>query len=82
MDTLALVLTELGDLDPAIELLQRAAAAENADPAVRAHLARALAKRGDQDKARELLLRLLAEPAALAKRDQADAEALLLELGG
>ena len=82
MDTLALALTELGDLDPAIELLRRAAIAESADPAVEAHLARALARRGDQDQARELLVRLLADPTALAKPDRADAEALLMELGG
>ena len=82
MDTLALALTELGDLDPAIELLRRAAVAESADPAVEAHLAAALARRGDQDQARELLLRVLADPTALAKRDRADAEALLMELGG
>ena len=70
MDTLALVLTELGELDRASELLQRAARAEDADPEVEAHLAQALARRGEQEEAREILLRLLAEPGALAERDR------------
>jgi Flp pilus assembly protein TadD len=82
MDTLALVLIELGELDPAIELLRRAAWAEDVDPAIEAHLAQALARRGDDEQAREILLRLLGGPAVLAARDQAAAEALLRDLGG
>ena len=82
MDTLALVLIELGELDDAIELLRRAAWAEAADPGVEAHLAQALARRGDEEEARAILLRLLADPEALAERDQVAAEALLRDLGG
>jgi Tfp pilus assembly protein PilF len=82
MDTLALVLTELGRLDRAIELLEQASRAETADPAIEAHLAQALARRGHQERAREILRRLLAESPALSERDQAEAEALLQDLGG
>jgi predicted Zn-dependent protease len=82
MDTLALVLTELGRLDRAIELLEQASRAETADPAIEAHLAQALARRGHQERAREILRRLLAESRALSERDQAEAEALLQDLGG
>lgn len=82
MDTLALVLTELGDLDRPIELLRRAARAETVDPGMEAHLAQVLARRGDQAAAREILIRLLADPEALAEREEAAAEALLRDLGG
>jgi Flp pilus assembly protein TadD len=82
MDTLALVLIELGELDRAIELLRRAGWAEDVDPGIEAHLAIALARRGEPEAARDILVRLLAEPGALGERDQADAEALLRELGG
>jgi predicted Zn-dependent protease len=82
MDTLALVLIDLGELDRASALLQRAAWAEDADPGIEAHLAQALARRGEKEAARKILLRLLAEPGALAERDRAAAEALLRELGG
>jgi Flp pilus assembly protein TadD len=82
MDTLALVLIDLGELDRASELLQRAAWAEDADPGIEAHLAQALARRGEKEAARKILLRLLADPGTLAERDRAEAEALLRELGG
>jgi predicted Zn-dependent protease len=81
MDTLAVVLTEQGELDRAIELLQRAARAETRYPEVEAHLARALAQRGNREAAREILLRLLGEPGTLPARDEAAAEALLRDLG-
>jgi Flp pilus assembly protein TadD len=82
MDTLALALTELGELDRAVELLQRATRAETRGPEVEVHLAQALAKRGDQEEARGILRQLLVDPTALPERDQAAAEALLHELGG
>jgi predicted Zn-dependent protease len=82
MDTLACVLTELGELEPAIELLQRAARVERRGPEIEVHLAQALARRGDREEARGILRQLLVDPTALAEREQAEAQALLRELGG
>ena len=81
MDTAACVLTELGELEPAILLLQRAARVERRGPEIEVHLAQALARRGDREEARGILRQLLIDPSALPEREQADAEALLHELG-
>jgi predicted Zn-dependent protease len=82
MDTVACVLTELGELEPAILLLQRAARVERRGPEIEVHLAQALARRGDREEARGILRQLLVDPTALPEREQADAQALLHELGG
>ena len=82
MDTVACVLTELGELEPAIELLQRAARVESRGPEIDVHLAQALARRGDREEARGILRQLLVDPTALAEREQAEAQALLHDLGG
>jgi predicted Zn-dependent protease len=81
VDTLALALTELGELDRAVELLRRAARAETGGPEIEVHLAQALAKRGDREEARGILRQLLVDPKALPEPDQAEAQALLQELG-
>ena len=82
MDTVACVLTELGELEPAIELLQRAARVESRGPEIDVHLAQALARRGDREEARGILRQVLVDPTALAEREQAEAQALLHDLGG
>jgi cellulose synthase operon protein C len=82
MDTLALVLSELDELDQAVELLQRATRAENAGPGLEVHLARTLARRGDAEAARTILRRVLADPQALSAPDRVDAQALLHDLSG
>ena len=63
-------------------LLQRAARVERRGPEIEVHLAQALARRGDREEARGLLRQLLVDPTALPEREQADAQALLHELGG
>ena len=82
MDTLACVLTELGELEPAIELLQRARRVESRGSEIEVHLAQALARRGDREDARGILRQLLADPSALAEREQGEAQSLLHDLGG
>jgi predicted Zn-dependent protease len=82
MDTLALVLNELNELDRAVALLQRATRADSAGPALEVHLAQALARRGDAEEARAILRRLLADPQALSAQDQVESQALLQEISG
>ena len=82
MDTLALVLAELNELDRAVALLQRATRAENAAPALEVHLAQTLTRRGDTEEARAILRRLLADPDALSAPERVEAETLLHELSG
>jgi predicted Zn-dependent protease len=82
MDTLACMLIELGKLEPAIELLQRATRVERRGPEIEVHLAQALARRGDREEARGILRQLLVDPDALAEREQGEAQVLLHELGG
>ena len=82
MDTLALVLGELGEIDRAVALLQRAARAEAGGAAIEVHLAQALARRGDAEEARVILRRLLAGSQALSTSDRLEAQALLHDLSG
>ena len=78
MDTLGLVLLELGDWKKAVPLLQRAAnrSPENLD--ILSHLARALSEKGDDGKAREILQKILSNEAQFAERG--NAERLMREL--
>lgn len=80
MDTLGVVLLELGETERATGLIRRAADGLPDNPQVSYHLARAYAQGNRKDEARDLLTTLLAKHQAFD--DRAGAEALLNELGG
>jgi len=77
-DNLGWILVEQGKLARGLELLRKAATQAPDNPAVRYHLAVALAKSGEKDQARSELERLLASKSDFPYRDEA--QALLKQL--
>lgn len=76
LDTVGWILLEQGgDIDRAFDLLARAAATTPNSPTIRYHLAAALAKKGETEKAHAVLEDLLKKVSAFSSR--AEAQALL-----
>jgi predicted Zn-dependent protease len=79
IDTLGWILVEQGDLKRGLELLQKAVSLAPAAQQIRYHLAQALVKAGDKDKARMELERIRA--AGTSFPQEAEAMNLLKQLG-
>jgi predicted Zn-dependent protease len=80
MDTMAQVALERGKTGEAVDLLRRAARRDSSSPAIRFHLAQALARQGEEGEARDILRSLMSETSNFPERGEA--EALLERLGG
>lgn len=80
VDTYGLVQLRAGNAEAAARALRRAASEMPDRPQIQAHLAQALAEQGAAAEAREILRRILSENTDFP--GQAEAQSLLLELGG
>jgi putative PEP-CTERM system TPR-repeat lipoprotein len=80
MDTLGVILLELGDIERATALIRRANEGIPDNPEIGLHLAQAYAQGDRKDQARAILATLLEKHPAFDGRDRA--AALLAELGG
>ena len=80
MDTLGVILLEMGETDKATGLLRRAHEAIPDNPDIGFHLAQAYVKGEHKDEARKLLAALLEKHPTFSDRD--GAAALLAEIGG
>jgi putative PEP-CTERM system TPR-repeat lipoprotein len=78
LDTLGLVMRELGQRKKALNLFQAAVAAAPASPEIKLHLAQTLAEEGRESEAQAILRQLLAENAQFPGRG--DAQSLLESL--
>jgi putative PEP-CTERM system TPR-repeat lipoprotein len=79
MDTLGLILVEMGDAKRGVELLAKATAGAPKSPEIRFNYARGLARVGDKAKARQELERLLVDTPDFSRKQEA--LALLADLG-
>ena len=79
LDTVGLVHLELGNTERAVGLLRDAAERGPTNSEIRFHLAKALARLGNDDEAREILRQVLSSPGDFSGRE--DAKSLLERLG-